>query len=92
MADETYLHRKGLTYWYIRAIPEKYRGWMREPDAGKANFRRNLKTSDLVKAQLGRLTANAEFETAIALAKRLATDENYGERLAPAPAQIQQAA
>ena len=53
---------------------------MREPDTGKANFRRNLKTSDLVKAQLGRLTANAEFETAIALVKRLATDENYGER------------
>jgi integrase len=80
MADETYLHRKGLTYWYIRAIPEKYRGWMKEPDTGKANFRRNLKTSDLVKAQLGRLTANAEFETAMALAKRLATDETYGER------------
>jgi integrase len=70
MADELHLQRRGLKYWFIREIPKKLRPLIRAPYTGKAHFRRNLHTSDLVTAQAQRAKVNAEFEIEIKLASQ----------------------
>src|SRR5262245_40357990 len=70
MADELHLQRRGLKYWFIREIPKKLRPLVRVPYTGKAHFRKNLHTTDLVAAQVQRMMVNAEFVIVIAEAKK----------------------
>jgi integrase len=83
MADTKHLEPRGKKWWFIRSIPKELRPIMREPHTGKANFRRNLNTSDLALAQLHRARVNAEFELEVAHAmkrQRGDVDAEFAER------------
>ena len=70
MPDTTHLSLRGRTWWYIRKVPPALRPKMIYPLTGKALYRVNLKTSDLLLAQRKRPAMNAAFDAELDLARK----------------------
>lgn len=75
MADTKHLSLRGRKWWYVRDIPKAVRAFMAPGYTGKAHYRRNLNTSDLLIAQTMRPQLNAEFLAEVALARKASHGE-----------------